>query len=58
MQRVRELHQALSCGSYSRARGEGHIIETRCIDCGECVRICSNQAKVVLANCLDNLKRF
>lgn len=38
--------------------GKAHIIEAKCTDCGECVRNCPNQAKIVVADSLEDLKKF
>lgn len=38
--------------------GKAWIIEERCIDCGECVRICTNHAKIVVTDGLEKLQGF
>ncbi len=38
--------------------GKASIIEARCVDCGECVRICTNHAKIVVADTLERLKDY
>ncbi|MBO5060060.1 MAG: 4Fe-4S binding protein [Clostridia bacterium] len=40
-------------------RGKAKIIKQRCIDCGECIRVCQSHAKIVAADdfsMLDNFK--
>ena len=38
--------------------GRAHIIDEKCIDCGECIRICSFHAKVAVVDPLESIKRF
>ena len=38
--------------------GRAHIIDERCIDCGECIRICEYHAKVAVTDPLSELKKF
>ena len=38
--------------------GKAVIINERCIDCGECIRICANNAKKAVTDSLDNLKKY
>jgi len=38
--------------------GKSHIIEERCIDCGECIRTCANHAKSALVDGFDRLSEF
>ena len=38
--------------------GKAVIINERCIDCGECIRICANNAKKAVTDSLDNLKNY
>lgn len=38
--------------------GRAHIIDTLCIDCGECIRICDYHAKVAVTDPLDCIQRF
>lgn len=38
--------------------GRAHIIDTLCIDCGECIRICEYQAKVAVTDTLQDIQRF
>lgn len=38
--------------------GRAHIIDARCIDCGECIRICDYHAKVAQTDSLEDIKRF
>ena len=38
--------------------GRARIIDTLCIDCGECIRICDYHAKVAVTDTLEDLKRF
>jgi iron only hydrogenase large subunit-like protein len=38
--------------------GKAKITEERCIDCGECIRFCSNHAKVAVTDSLDKLSAF
>ena len=37
-------------------KGRAHILDERCIDCGECIRICDYHAKVAITDSLDELK--
>ena len=38
--------------------GRAHIIAERCIDCGECIRICDYHAKVAVTVKFDTIKAF
>ena len=38
--------------------GRAHIIDERCIDCGECIRVCGYHAKVVETDSLSDIKKF
>ncbi len=38
--------------------GRARIIDTLCIDCGECIRICDYHAKVAVTDSLEALKPF
>ena len=38
--------------------GRAHILDTLCIDCGECIRICNYHAKVAVTDSLEALKPF
>ena len=38
--------------------GRAHIIDERCIDCGECIRICDYHAKVAQTDSLEDIKKF
>ena len=38
--------------------GRAHIIDERCIDCGECLRVCSYHAKVAVTDPLSSISRF
>lgn len=38
--------------------GKAKIIKERCIDCGECVRVCQSHAKVVVADSFSMLDEF
>ena len=38
--------------------GRAHIIDERCIDCGECIRVCDYHAKVAVTDPLDAIRRF
>lgn len=38
--------------------GKARIIESRCIDCGECLRVCPFHAKGALVSTLEILKKF
>jgi len=38
--------------------GKAHIIEARCIDCGECIRHCSSHAKTAITDSLADLERY
>ena len=39
-------------------KGRAHILDERCIDCGECIRICNYHAKIAATDSLEILKRF
>ncbi len=39
-------------------KGRAHILDERCIDCGECIRICDYHAKVAITDSLDELKKY
>lgn len=39
-------------------KGRAHIIDERCIDCGECIRVCHNNAKKAVSDPLSSLERF
>jgi iron only hydrogenase large subunit-like protein len=38
--------------------GRAHIISERCIDCGECIRVCSYHAKVAVTDPLSSISGF
>ena len=38
--------------------GRAHIIDERCIDCGECIRVCEFHAKYALTDPLATINRF
>ena len=38
--------------------GRAHIIDERCIDCGECIRVCSYHAKVAVTDPLSAITDF
>ena len=38
--------------------GRAHIIDERCIDCGECIRVCDYHAKVAQTDPLSAISRF
>ena len=38
--------------------GRAHIIDERCIDCGECIRVCGYHAKVAVTDPLSAISRF
>ena len=38
--------------------GRAHIIDERCIDCGECIRVCENHAKYALTDPLATINDF
>ena len=38
--------------------GRAHIIDERCIDCGECIRVCEHHAKIANTNPLSALNGF
>ena len=38
--------------------GRARIIEDRCIDCGECIRVCQHHAKVAVTNPLSVIQRY
>ena len=38
--------------------GKAHILAERCIDCGECIKVCANHAKVAVTDPLESIKRF
>ena len=37
--------------------GRAHIIDERCIDCGECIRVCEHHAKIANTNPLSAIIR-
>ena len=39
-------------------KGRAHILEERCIDCGECIRICDYHAKIAAIDTMADIKRF
>ena len=39
-------------------KGRAHILDERCIDCGECIRICGYHAKMAVTDTLDILKNY
>ena len=38
--------------------GKAKIIKDRCIDCGECIRVCKSRAKLALTDSFDVLNNF
>ncbi len=38
--------------------GRAHILDNFCIDCGECIRICSYHAKVAVTDVMEDIKAF
>lgn len=38
--------------------GRAHIIAERCIDCGECIRVCEYHAKIAVTDPLSSISRF
>lgn len=38
--------------------GQAHIIDERCIDCGECIRVCDYHAKVAVTDPLSVIRLF
>jgi len=38
--------------------GRAHIIAERCIDCGECIRVCDYHAKVAITDPLDSIQKW
>lgn len=38
--------------------GKATIIKERCIDCGECIRVCTNLAKQAVSDGFEVLDRF
>ena len=38
--------------------GKAHILGDRCIDCGECIRVCVNHAKLPLYDSLDTMSKY
>lgn len=38
--------------------GRAHIIDERCIDCGECIRVCEYHAKIAITDPLSSISRF
>ena len=38
--------------------GKAKIIKERCIDCGECIKVCQSHAKIAAADDFDALKKF
>ena len=35
-----------------------HIIDERCIDCGECIRVCDYHAKVAVTDPLETIQKY
>ncbi len=38
--------------------GRAHIIDERCIDCGECIRVCAHHAKIAKTDPLSSIEGF
>ncbi len=38
--------------------GRAHIIDERCIECGECIRVCGYHAKVAVTDPLSSISRY
>lgn len=38
--------------------GRAHIIDEKCIDCGECIRVCEYHAKIAVTDPLSSISRF
>lgn len=38
--------------------GKAKIIKERCIDCGECIKVCQSHAKIVAADSFSELEKF
>lgn len=38
--------------------GRAHIIDERCVDCGQCIRICDYHAKVAMTDAFDDIFKF
>lgn len=55
---LHQLSEALPHRGYSCARRTAHIIDERCIDCGECIRVCDYHAKVAVTDPLSSISRF
>lgn len=59
MQGLHQLPKAMSNGGHPRARPDGRISLTRrCIDCGECIRVCDYHAKYAQTDPLASINRF
>ncbi len=55
---LHDLFEAVSDGGHPHRNNRASILNERCIDCGECIKVCANHAKVAVTDPLESIKRF